>query len=116
MSDSRARLLHRLQLAAEQMIQGSLSQSTRTCGNPNCRCHRGQRHGPHTYLTYKNAEGRTTGVYVPVCAHAEAEAASAAWREFWEVAEELAADNRERAVARWREQARAVRRAGHAAS
>jgi hypothetical protein len=116
MEDHRADLVRRLLQAAETMVQGSLSETTRTCGNPGCRCHRGQRHGPHTYLTYRKADGRTTGVYVPAAARAEAQAATAAWREFWEVASALAADNRDRTVQRWRAQARARRGGTHAAT
>lgn len=102
MHHGRRELVRRLLQASGQMLQGSLSETTRTCGHPGCRCHRGERHGPHTYLTFKKADGRTSGVYVPVAARADAEAGTAAWREFWDVAAELAADNRERAVAKWR--------------
>jgi len=96
-------LLRALLKAAEGMLQGSISETTRTCGNPNCRCHRGQRHGPHTYLTFKTAQGRSSAVYVPVAARAEAQAGIEAWKRFWLAAVELAAGNRGRAVARWRQ-------------
>jgi hypothetical protein len=99
---SRDALLRALQKAAESMLQGSISLTTRTCGNPNCRCHRGLRHGPHTYLTFKTAEGRSSAVYVPAAARGEARAGTEAWRRFWAAAVELAADNRGRAVERWR--------------
>jgi hypothetical protein len=102
MKTTRNRLLHQLLKAAEIMLQGSISETTRTCGYPGCRCHSGQRHGPHTYLTFKTAEGRSSSVYVPVAARAEAEAGVEGWRQFWKVAVQLAADNRERAVGRWR--------------
>ena len=32
-----------------------------TCGNPSCRCARGERHGPVWYLTVTLGRGRTTG-------------------------------------------------------
>ena len=102
MSDNREQLRRKLMEAAEEMLQGSISLTTRTCGNPNCRCHRGHRHGPHSYLTFKTPEGRSSSVYVPVAAREEAEAGVAAWRRFRELAVELAAENRRRAVERWR--------------
>ena len=85
------------------MLQGSLSATTRTCGQPGCRCQQGQRHGPHTYLTFKTAEGRSSAVYVPAVGVREAQAGVAAWKRFWVLAAELAALNREAARARWRE-------------
>lgn len=84
------------------MLQGSLSETTRTCGNPGCHCHQGARHGPHTYLTFKTPEGRSSAVYVPVARVAEAQAGVEAWKRFWALAVALAADNRARAVVRWR--------------
>ncbi len=102
MTLTRALLLRRLLRAAETMLQGSLSATTRTCGRPGCRCQRGARHGPHTYLTFKTPEGRSSAVYVPASAAGEAQAGVAAWKRFWELAVALAARNREQAVARWR--------------
>ena len=98
---SRDRFLNSLCRAAEQMIQGSFSETTRTCGSPGCRCHQGERHGPHLYLTFKGDLGRTTSRYVPRHAATEARAAVAAWERFWELAVEIARRNREAAVARW---------------
>jgi len=46
------------------MLQGSLAETTRTCGTPGCRCHRGERHGPHTYLSFKTPEGRSIVEFV----------------------------------------------------
>ena len=94
------------------MLQGTLSQTTRTCGNPGCRCHRGERHGPHTYLTFKTPDGRSSGVYVPAARGREARAGAAAWGRFWTVAVQLATRNRQAAVARWRAARRGRRRHG----
>jgi hypothetical protein len=96
------------------MLQGSLSQTTRTCGNPGCRCHRGVRHGPHTYLTFKTPDGRSSGVYVRAARVREAQAGVAAWGRFWQCAVQLATLNRQAAVARWRGAGRPRRR--HAAT
>src|SRR5438034_4482228 len=59
-------LRRRLLKAAEIMVQGGLSETTRRCGNPGCICQRdpSQRHGPHLYLTYQS-EGKNRALYVP---------------------------------------------------
>ena len=50
---------------APRILLGSASETYRTCGNPNCRCHStGPKHGPHMYVNYKGEHGRTTGYYV----------------------------------------------------
>lgn len=105
---TRRRLLRDLSRAAERMIQASFSQTTRTCGSSGCGCHRDRklRHGPHLYLTFKGAEGRTTSRYVPGHAEFEAREAVAAWERFWELATEIARGNREAAVAGWRARGR----------
>ena len=102
MNTPRAVLLRRLLRAAGGMLQGSLSATTRTCGWAGCRCQRGERHGPHTYLTFKTPAGRSSAVYVPATAGREAQAGVAAWKQFGELAVALAALNRQQAVARWR--------------
>jgi Family of unknown function (DUF6788) len=107
---SKQQLLRRLLKTARLMVQGGLSETTRRCGNRNCICHRDptQRHGPHLYLTYRS-EGKSRALYVPH-EHAEpARQAQAAWKEFWEVACELAAENREQLRERMRGQESAAR-------
>jgi hypothetical protein len=88
--------------AAELMVQGGLSHTTRRCGNPGCICSRDpeQRHGPHLYLTYRS-EGKSRALYVPAERAKEARQAHAAWKEFWELACEIAAVNREHLRERW---------------
>ena len=112
----RDRILHDLLEAAQHMLQGSLSQTTRTCGTPGCRCHRGHRHGPHTYLTFKTPERRSSGVYVPAHALEEARRGVAAWERFRTLATQIAGDNRTAAVARWREAGARKRRKADAPS
>jgi hypothetical protein len=96
MNKRRRRLLERLVQEAEVMIQGSLSHTTRTCGHPGCRCHRGRRHGPHTYLTYRGPEGRSRSLYVRQGEEPEFEESVTAWDRFWELAVKVAMENRER--------------------
>lgn len=87
--------LRRLTRLAEVMVQGSLSRTTRTCGREGCRCQRGERHGPHTYLTFRTADGRSSSRYVPKAELERVTRGVAAWQEFWQVAGALAAENRE---------------------
>ena len=51
----RQTLLRKLLRAADRMVQGGLSETTRRCGNPACACHRdpAKRHGPYLECTYK---------------------------------------------------------------
>jgi len=44
-----------------EILRGSLVKRYVTCGNPSCRCARGERHGPVWYLTVTLGRGRTTG-------------------------------------------------------
>ncbi len=46
------------------MLAGSLVEQYVTCGKPNCRCSRGQKHGPLYYLYWKE-RGQSRSLYVP---------------------------------------------------
>ncbi|MGQ0836743.1 MAG: DUF6788 family protein [Gammaproteobacteria bacterium] len=94
---SKEKLLHELKQAAQSMVQGSLSESSRQCGDPSCACAHdpASRHGPHLYFRY-NAEGKVHSVYVPAEQSAAIQGAQSAWRRFQEVGTELSADNRKR--------------------
>lgn len=46
----RRRLLKKL-MCPEDMVAGSIYQAYKRCGNPNCRCAKGRRHGPFTSLS-----------------------------------------------------------------
>ena len=43
------------------ILRGSLVQRYVTCGNPACKCAKGERHGPLWYLTVTLGPGKTTG-------------------------------------------------------
>ena len=45
----------------EETLRGSLIQRFMSCGNPDCKCARGERHGPFWYLSVTLGPGRTTG-------------------------------------------------------
>lgn len=57
--------LAKLLPSAGEILRGSLVERYVSCGNPDCRCARGQRHGPVWYLTVTLGAGRTAGWVVP---------------------------------------------------
>jgi hypothetical protein len=94
---SKDKLLHQLEQAASSMVQGSLSESTRQCGDPSCACAHdpASRHGPHLYFRYKD-EGKVHSVYVPAELGTSLRNAQEAWHEFQQIGAEISGDNRER--------------------
>ena len=48
-----------------EILRGSLVERYVTCGNPSCKCSKGQRHGPMWYLTVTLGRGHTTGGIIP---------------------------------------------------
>ncbi len=94
MPRSRRMLIARLEFLSRVMLQGSLSETTRTCGHPGCQCHQGKRHGPHVYLTFRE-KGRSSSLYVPPEELDRFRAGVEAWAEFRQIAGELAEMNRQ---------------------
>lgn len=94
---SKDRSIAELEQAAQTMVQGSLSEMTRQCGDPSCACASdpARRHGPHLYLRY-SAEGKAHSVYVPPEQSEPLKEAHRAWQRFQEIAGQIAAQNRER--------------------
>ena len=45
-------------------LRGALQRQLRRCGNAGCRCHKGELHGPYTYLALRTGT-RTRLVYIP---------------------------------------------------
>jgi hypothetical protein len=61
---SRRRTLAARLGGAEQVLSGSLTEQTRRCGKPGCRCAGGEPHGPYAFFVPKTAaRGRLR--YVP---------------------------------------------------
>src|SRR2546428_12686712 len=81
---------------AERAIFGSVSETYRTCGQPDCRCKQGEKHGPHLYISFRGQEGKTTGYYVPQPLGKAVRDGVEAWKQFQALARELADLNRER--------------------
>jgi hypothetical protein len=82
---------------AHLMVHGSLSEVTRQCGDPSCACawDAARRHGPHLYLKFKD-HGKAYSVYIPPEDRAAVMEAHEAWLRFNAMAEQMAADNRQR--------------------
>ena len=92
----RDKTIKRLLELTPYILFGSSSQTYRTCGNPNCRCHStGPKHGPHVYVNYKGEDGRTTGYYVPQVLQERVLGGLAAWRQFHTLSKEIAELNRQ---------------------
>jgi hypothetical protein len=89
--------LSELSQAARLMVNGSLSEATRQCGDPSCACASdpSRRHGPHLYLKF-SSEGKARSVYIPAEQQEAIRQAHAAWLRFNELASQMAAGNRQR--------------------
>src|SRR5690606_23476045 len=98
-----------LERAAELMVQGSLSESTRQCGDPACACAHdpAYRHGPHLYFR-AGTGGRAGAGYVPPEPDAAIRTAQQAWREFQDLGAQISAANRARLLEGLQRQKHAV--------
>jgi len=88
-------LIQQLEQAADTMVQGSLSESSRQCGDPSCACANdpASRHGPHLYFRYRD-DGRVHSVYIPSEQRAAIERAQGAWWQFQQLGAEISSTNR----------------------
>jgi uncharacterized protein DUF6788 len=101
--------LRRISRLARRALFGTLSETYRTCGRPGCRCHRGHKHGPHLYVSFRGPASTTTGYYVPQALAEPMREGVAAWQELQDRLRALAELNRQRLWAR-RKGARGSRR------
>lgn len=111
------RSITELEEAAQSMVQGSLSEMTRQCGDPSCACASDptRRHGPHLYLKFSSG-GKAHSVYVPPEQREALKEAHQAWLRFQQIAAGVAAANRDRflrALARDKQMAKAQRAKAH---
>ena len=97
---TRDALLRQIAHLARRALFGSLSETYRTCGRPGCRCHQGHKHGPHLYVSFRGADGTTTGYYVPQPLAESMRAGVAAWQDLQQRLRQLAELNRQRLWAR----------------
>jgi hypothetical protein len=107
---SKDKRLRELEQATASMVQGSLSASTRQCGDASCACAHdpAYRHGPHLYLRYK-AQGKVHSVYVPAELGESVRQAQSAWHEFQQIGAQISAQNRERLLRSLERQKQLVR-------
>jgi hypothetical protein len=107
---SKATRIEELERAAQSMVQGSLSEITRQCGDPSCGCAHdpAKRHGPHLYLKF-SAEGKAHSVYVPPPLAPLIKSAHAAWLRFQELGLKLSAANRARLLRELKREKQAVK-------
>jgi hypothetical protein len=107
---SKDKLIDELTQAAQCMVQGSLSEITRQCGDPSCACFHdpARRHGPHLYLKF-NADAKTYSVYVPPEQGEAIKRAHGAWLRFQGVSVEIAAGNRGRFLGELKRQKQAAK-------
>ena len=94
--ESRDALLCEVSRLSRRVLFGTLSETYRTCGSEGCRCHRGEKHGPHLYVSFRGEEGKTTGFYVPKALERQMHEGVEAWWRLEEVLRELAERNRQR--------------------
>jgi hypothetical protein len=79
----------------QETLRGSLVERYLTCGNPACKCARGQRHGPVWYLTVTLGPGRTTGGIVAAEQLDQVRRWIGNYRQVKEHLEEISSINRE---------------------
>jgi uncharacterized protein DUF6788 len=65
------------------------------CGKGNCKCMRGEKHGPAYYLAVSYAKGRTRQVYIPKTLRPVAETWVRNYRQALDVLEEVSSINLE---------------------
>jgi hypothetical protein len=96
LTEQRQVLVREIERLARRAIFGTPSESYRTCGRPQCRCHgSGPKHGPHLYMSYRGEHGKTTGYYVPKAAEPSIREGIEAWHQLQQELHKLAELNRD---------------------
>lgn len=60
----RAHLVRQLHRIGPELIEGSMAVISTRCGNPNCRCARGEKHEKH--ILSRKVEGKSHTTYIPL--------------------------------------------------
>jgi hypothetical protein len=106
-TQERRDLLREIERLARRAIFGTPSETYRTCGRPQCRCHGpGPKHGPHLYMSYRGEHGKTTGYYVPKAAEASIREGIEAWKQLQQELRKLAEQNKDSVLRKARESRR----------
>ena len=87
------RLLREIQ-ECSGMLQGSLVTLYRKCGRKGCKCERGEKHGPSSYLGFKDG-GVSRMIYIPASRLEEVKKAVEAFSRYWELGVKLSRLNLE---------------------
>ena|ERR1700682_5838536 len=97
LEQQREELLRQIQQLARRAVFGTISETYRTCGTPSCACHhKGPKHGPHLYISYRGSSGKTTGYYVPKNIQTEVRQGVQAWGQLQENLRQMAQLNKDR--------------------
>jgi hypothetical protein len=88
-----AKLLKRLSRNSD-MVQGSLIEKYVQCGKPNCRCAKGEGHGPVYYLSFQE-KGVTKLIYIPRGDVPKVRGQVAKFKQYKEIGTKIARMNRE---------------------
>jgi hypothetical protein len=78
-----------------EILRGSLTERFLTCGKPDCRCARGERHGPVWYLSVSLDQLHRTGTTVPSHQIAEVRRGIQSYHRVKEHLEKISNINRE---------------------
>jgi hypothetical protein len=78
-----------------EVLRGSLTERFLTCGKPDCRCARGERHGPSWYLSVSLDQLHRTGTTVPAHQIAEVRRGIQSYHRAKEHLEKISDINRE---------------------
>src|SRR2546428_8762630 len=97
MARSPSKLLLQLQDLGQHSLQGTLVEVMLPCGTRSCGCHQdpSRRHGPHLYLKVRDANKRSTSLYIPRSHEREVRKAVAAWSRMWATMGEISHYNRQ---------------------
>jgi hypothetical protein len=79
----------------EQVLRGTLVETYKRCGRPNCHCVDGPGHGPKRYLSISQSGGRPRRDYVPNDAHMQVAGLIDNFRRLREMINEVCAINAE---------------------
>jgi hypothetical protein len=90
----RRRLVHDLP-PIEHVLRGTLVETYRRCGRPNCHCVNGPGHGPKRYLSISQPGGRPRRDYVPNGIHVQVAQSIANFRKLRAMLDEICTINAE---------------------
>src|SRR6202162_3446148 len=79
----------------EQVLRGTLVDTYKRCGRPNCHCVDGAGHGPKRYLSISQPGGRPRRDYVPNDVHVQVAQSIADFRKLRDMLNEICAINTE---------------------